>query len=59
MKNKKLFFGIYIILLFILFISLTILAILGKKERVGYLSEFKINVDNTLELNYLTSEDIK
>ena len=59
MKNKKLFLGIYIILLFILFISLTILAILGKKERVGYLSEFKINVDKTLELNYINIEEIK
>ena len=51
MKNKKLFLGIYVLLVIIIFISIIVLSILGKKERVGYLSEFNINVDKTLELN--------
>lgn len=55
MKNKKLFFTIYITFFIIIFISMTVLSILGKKERIGYLSEFKINTDKTLELNNFTN----
>ncbi|MEI0612466.1 hypothetical protein [Brachyspira pilosicoli] len=51
MKNKNLFLKIYIALVLIIAISVIILTLLGKKERVGYLSEFQINVDNTLETN--------
>ena len=59
MKNKKLFFKIYLIFIIIAFISIITLVLLGKKERVGYLSEFKINVDKTLELNGFNVEDTK
>lgn len=53
MKNKKLFFVIYIIFIIIAIASMIILSILGKKERIGYLSEFKINANKTLELSGL------
>ena len=52
MKNKNLFFKIYIAFVAIFAVSIIVLSILGKKERVGYLSDFKINVYKTLELNY-------
>lgn len=55
MNNQKLFFKIYLIFVIILFISIIILALLGKKERVGYLSDFRINIDKTLELNNFTN----
>lgn len=55
MKNKKFFLRIYIPFFIIIFISMTVLSILGKKERIGYLSEFKINTDKTLELNNFTN----
>ena len=59
MKNKKLFFRIYLIFLIILFISIVLLAFLGNRKRIGYLSEFKINIDKTLELNGLNTYKIK
>lgn len=51
MKNKNLFFKIYLIFLIVVSISIITLDLLGRKERIGYLSEFNINVDKTLELN--------
>ncbi|WP_295296871.1 hypothetical protein [uncultured Brachyspira sp.] len=51
MKNKKLFFVIYIIFITVIVISIIILSFLGNKERIGYLSDFKINVDKTFILN--------
>ncbi|SUW08828.1 Uncharacterised protein [Brachyspira pilosicoli] len=59
MKNKKLFITIYSILIIIVFISVLLLNILGKKERIGYLSEFKLNIDKTLQINRLDSEETK
>lgn len=53
MKNKKILFKIITIIIAILVISIIILAILGIKERKGYLSDFKLNIDKTLEINGL------
>ena len=54
MKNKNLFFVIYIAFLIIIIVSILILYFLGTKERIGYLSDFNLNIDRTLELNGLT-----
>ncbi|MBW5396977.1 hypothetical protein E6A48_04460, partial [Brachyspira pilosicoli] len=59
MKNKKLLLKIGIILASILMLVIITLMLLGIKERVGYLSEFKINIDNTLEINGLDIEETK
>lgn len=59
MKNKKLFITIYSIFVIIVFISVLLLNILGKKERIGYLSEFKLNIDKTLQINGLDIEETK
>ena len=61
MKNKNLFFKIYISLLIVFILVFSILSILGKKNRVGYLGEFDFYgdyeeyIDKTLELNGLTN----
>ena len=52
-KNKNLFLKIYILFVIIISIALIILQILGSKNRVGYLTDFKLNVAKTLELNNL------
>ena len=52
-KNKKLFLKIYIPFVIIISIALIVLQILGSKNRVGYLTDFKLNVAKTLELNNL------
>ena len=52
-KNKNLFLKIYILFVIIISIALIILQILGSKKRVGYLTDFKLNVYKTLELNNL------
>ena len=59
MKNKKLFFKIYILLVIITIISFIALSILGNKTRVGYLQPmfFTHNLEETLRLNNL--ENIK
>lgn len=57
MKNKKL--KIYLIFIIIAFISITTLVLLGKKERVGYLSDFNLNIDKTLELNDFNINETK
>ncbi|TXJ36423.1 hypothetical protein [Brachyspira pilosicoli] len=59
MKNKNIFLKIYIVFVVILTISVIVLSILGKKERTGYLSEFNINVNKTLEINGLDKEETK
>ncbi|CRF35567.1 hypothetical membrane protein [Brachyspira suanatina] len=54
MNNKHLFFKIYLVFIVTLLISIMILSLLGKKERIGYLSEFKFDenhINKTLELN--------
>lgn len=55
MKNKNLFFKIYIAFVVIFAVSIIVLSFLGNKERIGYLSEFKINITETLELNNFTN----
>ena len=52
-KNKNLFLKIYIPFVIITIITLIVLQILGSKNRVGYLTDFKLNVYKTLELNNL------
>ena len=52
-KNKNLFLKIYIPFVIIISIALIILQILGSKNRIGYLTDFKLNVYKTLELNNL------
>ena len=62
MKNKKLFLVIYIVFLIIITISIIVLSILGQKERIGYLSEFKFDgnhINKTLELNGFNIEETK
>ena len=52
-KNKNLFLKIYIPFVILTIIALIVLQILGSKNRVGYLTDFKLNVSKTLELNNL------
>ena len=52
-KNKNLFLKIYILFVIIISVALIVLQILGSKKRVGYLTDFKLNVAKTLELNNL------
>ena len=52
-KNKNLFLKIYIPFVIIISVALIILQILGSKNRIGYLTDFKLNVYKTLELNNL------
>ena len=52
-KNKNLFLKIYIPFVIITIIALIILQILGSKNRVGYLTDFNLEIDRTLELNNL------
>ena len=51
MKIKNLFLKIYIPFVIIISIALIILQILGSKNRVGYLTDFNLNIERTLELN--------
>ena len=55
MKNKKLFLIVYISFVIITIIALIILSILGSKSRIGYLSNFKLNIELTLDLNNLSN----
>ena len=52
-KNKNLFLKIYIPFVIIISIALIILQILGSKNRIGYLTDFNLEIDRTLELNNL------
>ena len=52
-KNKKLFLKIYIPFVIITIIALIVLQILGSKKRVGYLTDFNLEIYKTLELNNL------
>ncbi|TXJ21530.1 hypothetical protein EPJ79_10535 [Brachyspira aalborgi] len=52
-KSKNLFLKIYIPFVIVTIIALVVLQILGSKKRVGYLTDFKLNVAKTLELNNL------
>ena len=52
-KNKNLFLKIYIPFVIITIITLIVLQILGSKNRIGYLTDFNLEIDRTLELNNL------
>ena len=52
-KNKNLFLKIYILFVIIISIALIVLQILGSKNRVGYLTDFDLEIYRTLELNNL------
>ena len=52
-KNKNLFLKIYIPFVIITIIALVVLQILGSKNRIGYLTDFNLNIERTLELNNL------
>ena len=65
-KNKNLFLKIYILFLIITIITLIVLQILGSKKRVGYLTDFNLNIERMLNLydleninNELDEEGIK
>ena len=49
-KNKKLFLKIYILFVIIISVALIILQILGSKNRVGYLTDFSLNIEKMLNL---------
>ena len=59
MKNKILISKICSITIAIVIISVLLLAFLGRKEREGYLSNFKINIDETLQINGLNINETK
>ena len=54
MKHKNLFLKIYIPFVIITIIALIVLQILGSKSRIGYLTDFNLNIERTLELNNLS-----
>ena len=49
-KNKKLFLKIYILFVIIISVALIILQVLGSKKRVGYLTDFNLNIQRILNL---------
>ncbi|WP_288623709.1 hypothetical protein [uncultured Brachyspira sp.] len=49
-KNKNLFLKIYILFVIIISIALIVLQILGSKNRVGYLTDFNLNIERMLNL---------
>ncbi|MDO6994482.1 DUF2029 domain-containing protein, partial [Brachyspira innocens] len=62
MKNKKLFFIIYISFLIICLIALITFSILGNKKRICYLGDFKFDenhINKTLELNGFDIDETK
>ena len=50
-KNKNLFLKIYIPFVIIISIALIILQILGSKNRIGYLTDFNLEIERSLPLN--------
>lgn len=60
MKSKKiLIIKISVIIISLLILSIITLSLLAKKERIGYLSEFKLNIDETLQINGLDINETK
>ena len=49
-KNKNLFLKIYIPFVIIISVALIILQILGSKNRIGYLTDFNLNIERMLNL---------
>ena len=54
MYNNKIISKIFVIIFIVIIMTIILLSFLGKKERLGYLSDFSLNIDKTLELNGLT-----
>ena len=50
-KNKNLFLKIYILFVIIISVALIVLQILGSKNRIGYLTDFNLNIERTLKTN--------
>ena len=50
-KFKNIFIIVLIAIVILFYISIIILSILGNKTRVGYLTEFNLNIYETLDLN--------
>lgn len=56
-KFKNIFIVVLIAIVMLLGISIITLSILGNKTRVGYLTDFNLNIDETFDLNNL--ENVK
>ena len=50
MKHKNLFLKIYIPFVIVTIIALVVLQILGSKKRIGYLTDFNLNIERMLNL---------
>ena len=57
MNKNKLLIGICIAIISVLTIALLTLSFLGSKTRIGYLTDFNLNIEETLELNDLKNLD--
>ena len=59
MKTKEILIKIFIVFSFVIIISIAVLRLLGIKERVGFLSDFNLNIDKTLYINGLDINETK
>ncbi|MEI0843409.1 hypothetical protein R4M06_05590 [Brachyspira pilosicoli] len=59
MKTKEILIKIFIVFSFVIIISIAVLGLLGIKERVGFLSDFNLNIDKTLYINGLDINETK
>ena len=50
-KIKKIFIIVLVAIVILFYLSIITLSILGNKTRVGYLSDFNLNIHETLDLN--------
>ena len=57
MNKNKLLIGICIAIISVLTIALLTLSFLGSKTRIGYLTDFNLNIEETLKLNDLKNLD--
>ena len=59
MKTKEILIKIFYCFSFVIIISIAVLGLLGIKERVGFLSDFNLNIDKTLYINGLDINETK
>ncbi|MEI0686126.1 hypothetical protein R4M03_00570 [Brachyspira pilosicoli] len=59
MKTKEILIKIFVVFSFVIIISIAVLGLLGIKERVGFLSDFNLNIDKTLYINGLDINETK
>ena len=59
MKTKEILIKIFIVFSFVIIISIAVLGLLGIKEKVGFLSDFNLNIDKTLYINGLDINETK